>query len=160
MAPVDDLPTYKDVADAAAVLDGVARRTPIETSQSLDDQLGGVRCFIKCENMQRMGAFKFRGAYTAVNHYLNNADGKDLKGVLTYSSGNHAQAIALASTKTLGIPSTIIMPTDAPSLKLKATQEYGGNVVFYDRYKELRDEVAKKVKATLPEGTVFIPPYK
>ena len=159
MAPVDDLPTYKDVADAAALLDGVAHRTSIETSQTLDEQLG-VSCFIKCENMQRMGAFKFRGAYTAVNHYLNNADGKALKGVLTYSSGNHAQAIALASTKTLGIPSTIIMPTDAPALKLKATQEYGGNVVFYDRYKELRDEVAKKVKATLPEGTVFIPPYK
>ena len=72
MAPVDDLPTYKDVADAAAVLDGVARRTPIETSQSLDDQLGGVRCFIKCENMQRMGAFKFRGAYQLKPHLLQH----------------------------------------------------------------------------------------
>ncbi len=153
------LPTYKDVANAAAVLAGVARHTPIETSRTLDDQLG-VHCFIKCENLQRMGAFKFRGAYTAVNHYLNDAEGKELKGVLTYSSGNHAQAIALAATKTLDIPSTIIMPTDAPALKLKATQEYGGNVVFYDRYKEVRDEVAEKVKATLPEGTVFIPPYK
>jgi len=152
------LPTYKDVANAAAVLAGVARHTPIETSRTLDDQLG-VHCFIKCENLQRMGAFKFRGAYTAVNHYLNGVDGKELKGVLTYSSGNHAQAIALAATKTLDIPSTIIMPTDAPALKLKATQEYGGNVVFYDRYKEIRDEVAEKVKATLPEGTVFIPPY-
>jgi threonine dehydratase len=158
MAAASDLPTYKDVADAAAVLASVAHHTPIETSRTLDDQLG-VHCYIKCENMQRMGAFKFRGAYTAVNHYLNAADGKELKGVLTYSSGNHAQAIALASTKTLGIPSTIIMPTDAPALKLKATQEYGGTVVFYDRYKEKRDDVAQKVKATLPEGTVFIPPY-
>ncbi len=153
------LPTYKDVANAAAVLAGVAHHTPIATSRTLDDQLG-VHCFIKCENLQRMGAFKFRGAYTAVNHYLNDVEGKALKGVLTYSSGNHAQAIALAATKTLDIPSTIIMPTDAPALKLKATQEYGGNVVFYDRYKEIRDEVAEKVKATLPEGTVFIPPYK
>jgi threonine dehydratase len=160
MATAAALPTYKDVADAAAVLASVAHHTPIETSRTLDDQLG-VRCYVKCENLQRMGAFKFRGAYTAVNHYLNAAaaDGRELKGVLTYSSGNHAQAIALASTKTLGIPSTIIMPTDAPALKLKATQEYGGTVVFYDRYIEKRDDVAQKVKATLPEGTVFIPPY-
>lgn len=154
-----NLPTYQDVADAAAVLENIAHRTPIETSRTLDGQLG-VNCFIKCENMQRMGAFKFRGAFCAVNHYLNASDGgKSLKGVLTYSSGNHAQAIALAATKTLGVPSTIIMPTDAPALKLKATQEYGGNVVFYDRYKEKRDEVAQKVLATLPDGTVFIPPY-
>ena len=156
MAAAGNLPTYQDVADAAVVLDGVAHRTPIERSRTLDEQLG-VFCFIKCENLQRMGAFKFRGAYTAVNYYLNSGD-KELKGVLTYSSGNHAQAIAL-STKNLGIPSTIIMPTDAPTLKLKATQEYGGNVVFYDRYKEKRDDVAQKVKAKLPEGTVFIPPY-
>lgn len=154
----DLLPTYQDVADAAAVLENIAHRTPIETSRTLDAQLG-VNCFIKCENMQRMGAFKFRGAFCAVNHYLNASDGKPLKGVLTYSSGNHAQAIALAATKTLGVPSTIIMPTDAPALKLKATQEYGGNVVFYDRYKEKRDDVAQKVLATLPDGTVFIPPY-
>lgn len=158
MVAAADLPTYQDVADAAKVLEFVAHRTPIETSRTLDDQLG-VRCFIKCENLQRMGAFKFRGAYCAVNHYLNAEDDKKLKGVLTYSSGNHAQAIALASTKTLGIPSTIIMPTDAPALKLKATQEYGGTIVFYDRYKEKRDDVAQKVLETLPEGTEFIPPY-
>eukprot|EP00581_Thalassiosira_minuscula_P007322 CAMPEP_0183703432 /NCGR_PEP_ID=MMETSP0737-20130205/1174_1 /TAXON_ID=385413 /ORGANISM="Thalassiosira miniscula, Strain CCMP1093" /LENGTH=339 /DNA_ID=CAMNT_0025930183 /DNA_START=80 /DNA_END=1099 /DNA_ORIENTATION=- len=147
-----DLPTYQDVVDASNVLDSAAHRTPIQTSTTLDNELG-VRAFIKCENFQRMGAFKFRGGYNAVSQCKDTA-----KGIITYSSGNHAQAIALAS-KLHGIPATIIMPKDAPPLKLKATQSYGGNVVFYDRYTELRDEVAKRVKETLPEGTVFIPPY-
>ena len=147
-----DLPTYQDVVEASEILEGVAHRTPIQTSRTLDDELG-IKAFVKCENFQRIGAFKFRGGYTAISKCKDRA-----KGIITYSSGNHAQAIALAS-KLHGIPSTIIMPTDAPPLKLKATQSYGGNVVFYDRYKEKRDEVAKRVKATLPEGTVFIPPY-
>lgn len=146
-----DLPTYEDVVEASNILDGVAHRTPIQTSRTLDNQLG-VKAYIKCENMQRMGAFKFRGGYNAVSH------AKDAQGILTYSSGNHAQAIALAS-QLHGKTATIIMPSDAPPLKLKATQSYGGNVVFYDRYKEKRDEVAAKVKETLPEDTVFIPPY-
>jgi threonine dehydratase len=153
--PIMDLPTYQDVVDASKVLHSVAHHTPIQTSRILDGELG-VNAYIKCENFQRMGAFKFRGGYNAISHY--NAAG-DLKHVLTYSSGNHAQAIALASTM-LGVKSTIIMPTDAPSLKLKATQSYGGDIVFYDRYKEKRDEVAERVKLTLPAvGTEFIPPY-
>ena len=153
--PIMDLPTYQDVVDASKVLHSVAHHTPIQTSRILDGELG-VNAYIKCENFQRMGAFKFRGGYNAISHY--NAAG-DLKHVLTYSSGNHAQAIALASTMH-GVKSTIIMPTDAPSLKLKATQSYGGDIVFYDRYKEKRDEVAERVKMTLPAvGTVFIPPY-
>lgn len=147
-----DLPTYQDVVDASKILECVANRTPLQTSRTLDNELG-VKVFIKCENMQRMGAFKFRGGYNAVSRCKNTA-----KGILTYSSGNHAQAIALASNLH-GIPATIIMPTDAPPLKLKATQSYGGNLVFYDRYTEQRDDVAKRVKVTLPEGTVFIPPY-
>lgn len=147
-----DLPTYEDVVEASAILESVAHRTPIQTSTTLDNELG-IKAYIKCENLQRMGAFKFRGGYNAVSHCKDTASG-----ILTYSSGNHAQAIALAS-KLHGIPSTIIMPKDAPPLKLKATQSYGGNVVFYDRYTEKRDEVAEKVKETLPEGTVFIPPY-
>jgi threonine dehydratase len=151
-----DLPTYADVIAASQTIAHVAHHTPIVTSRILDGQLG-VRTFIKCENLQRMGAFKIRGAYNAISHYLAS-DGDRLNGVLTYSSGNHAQAIAL-SGGLLNVPSTIIMPKDAPPLKLEATKSYGGNVVFYDRYTEQRDEVAMRVKETLPEGTVFIPPY-
>ena len=103
-----------------------------------------------------MGAFKIRGAYNAISYYMRQS--KKLEGVLTYSSGNHAQAIAL-SGGLLNVPTTIIMPKDAPPLKLEATKSYGGNVVFYDRYTEKRDEVAMKIKETLPHGTVFIPPY-
>eukprot|EP00578_Thalassiosira_sp_NH16_P000026 CAMPEP_0181141140 /NCGR_PEP_ID=MMETSP1071-20121207/35667_1 /TAXON_ID=35127 /ORGANISM="Thalassiosira sp., Strain NH16" /LENGTH=321 /DNA_ID=CAMNT_0023228115 /DNA_START=94 /DNA_END=1061 /DNA_ORIENTATION=- len=144
-----DLPTYLDVVDASEVL---CPSSPIQTSRTLDGELG-VKAFIKCENLQRMGAFKFRGGYNAVSHCKDTA-----KGILTYSSGNHAQAIALAS-KLHGIPATIIMPKDAPPLKLNATQSYGGAVIFYDRYKEKRDDVAERVKEKLPSDTVFIPPY-
>lgn len=150
-----NLPTYQDVSDASNVIRGVAHHTRIETSSTLDSELG-VKVFVKCENMQRMGAFKFRGAYNSISHYNS---GGQLRHVLTYSSGNHAQAISLASTLH-GVKSTIIMPLDAPPLKLKATESYGGNIVFYDRYKEKRDEVAERVAKTLPsEGMVFIPPY-
>lgn len=155
-----DLPTYEDVVNASQTIKHVAHHTPIMTSRLLDEELG-VTSFIKCENLQRMGAFKFRGGYTAVNHYINDTSelgGVPLSGVLTYSSGNHAQAIALSSSL-LDIPSTIIMPKDAPALKIQATESYGGNIVFYDRYTEQRDEVAQRVKETLPPGTAFIPPY-
>ena len=151
----EDLPTYEDVVAASKTIVGIAHHTPLQTSRILDSQLG-VRAFLKCENLQRMGAFKIRGGYNAISHYMNQD--KKLDGVLTYSSGNHAQAIAL-SGGLLNVPTTIIMPKDAPPLKLEATRSYGGNVVFYDRYTEKRDEVAMKVKKTLPEGTVFIPPY-
>lgn len=153
-----DLPTYQDVKDAATVLSNVAHNTPLQTSTTLDKELG-VNAFVKCENLQRMGAFKFRGGYNAIQHYRDTMPGGELKHVLTYSSGNHAQAIALAS-QLAGIESTIIMPLDGPRLKIEATKGYGGNVIYYDRYKEKRDDVAERVKKTLPqEGTVFIPPY-
>ena len=156
---IDDLPTFKDVNYASTILEGVAHKTPLQTSRTLNDQLG-VNVFIKCENFQRGGAFKFRGGYTAIRRALDNKDEEvEVKHILTYSSGNHAQAIACAS-KLSGIQSTIIMPTDAPSLKVEATKGYGGNIVYYDRYKEKRDIVAERVRKTLPpKGTVFIPPY-
>jgi len=151
-----DLPTFQDVHDASEVLANIAHVTPLETSRTLDNELG-VNVFIKCENLQRIGAFKFRGGYNAILQL--SKENNELKHVLTYSSGNHAQAIALAS-KLIGIDSTIIMPKDAPPLKIEATKGYGGNIVYYDRYTEIRDEVAEKVKKTLPsEGTAFIPPY-
>ncbi|KAL7545697.1 hypothetical protein ACHAWF_009047 [Thalassiosira exigua] len=141
-----NLPTFADVEDASRILDSVAHRTPIQTSRTLDDELG-VRAFIKCENLQRMGAFKFRGGYNAVSRCKETASG-----ILTYSSGNHAQAVALAA-KLHGMEATIIMPTDAPPLKLEATRSYGGNVVFYDRYKEKRDDVARR-DVIAGQGTV------
>lgn len=152
----EDLPTYDDVVAASKTIAGVAHHTPLATSRILDSKLG-VRVFLKCENLQRMGAFKIRGGYNAISHYMKD-DTIDFKGVLTYSSGNHAQAIAL-SGGLLDVQTTIIMPKDAPPLKVEATKSYGGNIIFYDRYTENRDEVAMKVKETLPEGTVFIPPY-
>ena len=168
--PPLDLPTYQDILHASRTLDSIAHRTPLQTSRLLNDELG-VSVVFKCENLQRMGAFKFRGAFNAVSHYLNkdNYNGDDnnnnhtnkqrLAGILTYSSGNHAQAIALACSTAPPLPSTIIMPRDAPPAKIAATQSYGGTIIYYDRYTEQRDEVAKKVMGELPEGTVFIPPY-
>lgn len=152
----EDLPTYEDIVAASKTIAGVAHHTPLATSRILDTKLG-VRVFLKCENLQRMGAFKIRGGYNAISHYMKD-DSFDFKGVLTYSSGNHAQAIAL-SGGLLNVNTTIIMPKDAPPLKVEATKSYGGSVIFYDRYTENRDEVAIKVKKTLPDGTVFIPPY-
>jgi threo-3-hydroxy-L-aspartate ammonia-lyase len=147
-----DLPTYDDVVEAAGILKGVAHATPVETSRTLDEQLG-VSVFFKCENKQRMGAFKFRGGYNALSHL---SEKQRQSGVLTFSSGNHAQAIALSS-KLLGCKSTIIMPEDAPALKVAATKGYGGNVISYDRYKEDRDDIARALQTK--EGAVFVPPY-
>jgi len=124
-----DLPTHEDAVGASTIPGSIAHCTPMQTSTTLDNKLG-VKAYIKCENLQRMGAFKFCGGYTTVSHCKDTASG-----ILAYSSGNHAQAITLAS-KLHGIPSTVIMPKDAPPLKLKATQSYGGNVDFYDRYTE------------------------
>mmetsp|Transcript_16751 Transcript_16751/g.23281 ORF Transcript_16751/g.23281 Transcript_16751/m.23281 type:complete len:355 (-) Transcript_16751:164-1228(-) len=137
-----DLPTYKDIEEAAIKLDGVAIRTPVKTSAILDSQLG-VKAFIKCENFQRIGAFKFRGGY---NYLSRLAPEQTSNGVITYSSGNHAQGTALAS-KILGIHAHIIIPEDAPALKVQKTKEYGGNVIHYDRYKETRKAAAAKVQA-------------
>jgi threonine dehydratase len=147
-----DLPTYEDVAAAARGLEGVAHRTPVLTSRTLDERLGA-RLFLKAENLQRMGAFKFRGAYNAISR-LTAAERR--RGVLAYSSGNHAQAIALAS-RLLGASATIVMPGNAPAAKRRATEGYGARVVAYDPRSEEREEIARRIQT---EGDlVLIPPF-
>ncbi len=144
--------SYGDVAAAAARLEGVVHRTPVMTSRTLDTRVGG-QVFIKCENFQRTGAFKIRGAYNALCQL--SADDRR-RGVLTYSSGNHAQAAAVAG-RLLGIDVAIIMPSDAPETKLDATRGYGGNVILYDRRETTREELA--IKLTETTGRTMVPPY-
>jgi threonine dehydratase len=144
--------SFTDVQDAAARLRGVAHRTPVLTSRTLDEMTAAT-VFLKAEPFQRIGAFKFRGAYNAVAA-LDPAI--RARGVVTNSSGNHAQALAL-SAKLFGIPATIVMPTDAPPAKIAATRGYGAEIVFYDRYKEDRAAIAERVAADL--GATLIPPY-
>jgi threonine dehydratase len=143
---------YSDIEQAAARIAGAAHRTPVLTSRTAD-QLAGAQLFFKCENFQRMGAFKFRGAYNAIARFT---DEQRRAGVLTYSSGNHAQAIAL-SANLVGIKSAIIMPHDAPALKVRATKGYGGEVIVYDRYKENREEIGARLAQE--RGMTLIPPY-
>jgi threonine dehydratase len=144
--------TYDDVVQAARRLEGVAHRTPVATSRTLDERLGA-RLFLKCENLQRAGAFKFRGAYNAVAR-LSGAE--RARGILTYSGGNHAQAIALAS-RLLDARATIVMPANAPAAKRRATEGYGARIVSYDPATQKREEVAERLRA---EGDpVLVPPY-
>lgn len=146
------LPTYDDVLTAAGRLEGVAHRTPVLTSRTADARTGA-KLFFKAENLQRMGAFKFRGAYNAIAALPAEAKAR---GVVTFSSGNHAQAIALAGNL-LGVPTVIIMPQDAPAAKVAATQGYGGEVVRYDRYTENRQEIGDRLSRE--RGLTLIPPY-
>jgi threo-3-hydroxy-L-aspartate ammonia-lyase len=146
------LPTYPDVAAAAERIEGMARKTPVMTSRTVDAELGA-NVFFKCENFQRMGAFKFRGAMNAL---LQFDERQRQAGVVAFSSGNHAQAVALAASK-LQIPATIVMPLDAPAAKVAATKGYGGNVVTYDRYKEDREQIGRDLAAK--HGLTLIPPY-
>ncbi|WP_284614943.1 threo-3-hydroxy-L-aspartate ammonia-lyase [Aquabacterium humicola] len=146
------LPTYDDVAAAARRIEGHAHRTPVMTSRTADDQLGA-QLFFKCENLQRMGAFKFRGAFNALSQFTPE---QKRAGVVAFSSGNHAQAIAL-SAKLLGIPATIVMPHDAPAAKVAATKGYGGQVIVYDRYTEDREQIGRRLAQE--HGLTLIPPY-
>ncbi len=146
------LPTYDDVVRASATLKGVAHRTPVMTSTTAD-RATRAQLFFKCENLQRMGAFKFRGGYNAI---ANLSAEQRRAGVVTFSSGNHAQAIALAG-KLLGVQTTIIMPIDAPVAKKAATREYGATVVEYDRYTQNRDDIARDLQHKT--GMTLIPPY-
>lgn len=146
------LPTYADVEAAAARIDGIAHRTPVQTSRTLNELVGG-EVFVKCENFQRMGAFKFRGAFNALSKFSPE---QRRAGVVAFSSGNHAQGIAL-SAKILGIPATIIMPHDAPAAKVAATKGYGAHVVVYDRYSEDREAIGKRLAQE--QGLTLIPPY-
>jgi threo-3-hydroxy-L-aspartate ammonia-lyase len=146
------LPTFDDVQAAAARLAGIAHRTPVMTSRTVDRQTGA-SVFFKCENLQRAGAFKFRGAYNALV-CLDEAARR--RGVLAYSSGNHAQAIALAG-ELLDVPRTIVMPTDAPRVKLAATAAYGAEIVLYDRTREQREAIGTRLAAA--RGLTVVPPY-
>ena len=146
------LPTYDDVIAAAGRLQGHAHRTPVLTSRTADEELGA-RVFFKCENLQRMGAFKFRGAFNALSRFDER---QRRAGVVAFSSGNHAQAIAL-SARLLGIPATIVMPRDAPAAKVAATRGYGGQVVVYDRYTQDREQIGRELAEK--HGLTLVPPY-
>jgi threonine dehydratase len=146
------LPTYDDVTAAAARLEGHAHRTPVLRSRTADERWGA-RFFFKCENFQRMGAFKFRGAFNALSKF----DAAQRKGgVIAFSSGNHAQAIAL-SARLLSMPAVIVMPLDAPAAKVAATRGYGAEVVTYDRFAEDREALTKRLAEE--RGMTMIPPY-
>jgi threonine dehydratase len=145
------VPTFDDVRAAAGRLDGVAHRTPVVRSRLIDEAVG-VEVVFKCENLQRAGVFKFSGAYNAVASLP--ADQRS-RGVVTYSSGNHAQAIALAS-QLLDVPATIVMPHDAPEVKVAATAGYGATIVRYDRYTEDYEAIARDL-ATADDATI-VPP--
>jgi threo-3-hydroxy-L-aspartate ammonia-lyase len=142
-----------DVRAAAERLSGVAHRTPVLTSRTLDERTGAT-VFLKAENLQRGGAFKFRGAYTMISSLSPEQRGA---GVVAYSSGNHAQAVSLAA-RIVGTSATILMPADTPAAKLDATRGYGAEVVTYDRYTEDREALG----AALAEerGLVLVPPYE
>jgi len=146
------LPTFADVVAASERIAGVAHATPVKTSRTVNAALGA-EIFFKCENMQRMGAFKFRGGYNALARFTPE---QRKAGVVAFSSGNHAQAIAL-SARLLGIPATIVMPHDAPAAKIAATRGYGAQVVIYDRYKEDREQIGRDLAAK--HGLTLIPPY-
>jgi threo-3-hydroxy-L-aspartate ammonia-lyase len=146
------LPTYDDVSAAARRLQGQAHRTPVLRSGTAN-RLLNAEVFFKCENLQRMGAFKFRGAYNALSKFT---PAQREAGVIAFSSGNHAQAIAL-SARLLGIPATILMPLDAPQAKVDATRGYGGEVVQFDRYTQ--DREALTAQLAKERGLTVIPPY-
>jgi len=143
---------YTDIAAAAERIAGHAHRTPVLTSRTVDERTGA-KVFFKCENLQRIGAFKFRGAFNALSQ-LSPEERK--RGVLSFSSGNHAQAVALAG-KLLGIRVTIVMPSDAPAVKIEATRGYGAEIVLNDKRKETREEVAERVARE--RGLTMIPPF-
>ncbi|MEB3766452.1 threo-3-hydroxy-L-aspartate ammonia-lyase [Acinetobacter sp. MD2] len=143
---------FNDVLDASQRIAGVATQTPVLCSRRLNEKFSS-EIFFKCENFQRTGSFKFRGAFNALSRL--NSDQKQ-RGVVAFSSGNHAQGIALAA-HLLNIPTTIVMPKDAPNIKIAATKAYGADVIFYDRYTQNREQIAEKI--ALEKGLTVIPAY-
>jgi len=143
---------YSEITEAAARIKNAAHITPVLTSQTLN-HLTGAEVFLKCENFQKAGAFKFRGAFNAVSKL---SDKEKQKGIITYSSGNHAQALALAG-KLLGVKITVVMPNNAPAGKKAATQQYGADIVFYNPELQVREEVALKIIEE--KGFTLIPPF-
>ncbi|MBX3520944.1 MAG: threonine/serine dehydratase [Xanthobacteraceae bacterium] len=146
------LPTIADVEDAARALKGVAVRTPLLRSDPLDEITGG-RVFLKPEVLQRTGSFKFRGAYNRISRLMPQ---EKKGGIVAYSSGNHAQGVALAA-KLVGVKAAIIMPRDAPKLKQERTKGHGAEVILYDRATEDRDAIGRKLAAE--RGAVVVPPF-
>ena len=152
MDAAPSLPTFADVEAAAERIKGHAHHTPVLRSSTTDQRLGA-QVFFKCENFQRMGAFKFRGAFNALARF--DAPQRSA-GVIAFSSGNHAQAIAL-SAQLLGIPAVILMPVDAPQSKIDATRGYGGEVILFDRFKQDREVLTREIAAQ--RGMTLIPPF-
>ena len=146
------LPTYADIVSAARQIAGTAHRTPTATSRTIDARTGA-QVFFKCENLQRAGAFKFRGAFNALSRL---SEDQRRRGVVTYSSGNHAQAVALAG-QLLDIPRIIVMPSDAPAVKRAATLAYGGEILSYDRDRENRETIGRRLAEE--RGLTLIPPF-
>jgi threo-3-hydroxy-L-aspartate ammonia-lyase len=144
--------TFAEIEAAAGRLEGIAHRTPVMTSRTADARADG-KLFFKCENLQRGGAFKFRGAYNAI---ATLTDEQRRHGVIAFSSGNHAQAVAFAG-RLQRVATTIVMPKDAPAAKVNATREYGGEIIFYDRYTESREEICAALAAD--RGLTVVPPY-
>src|SRR5712692_7226089 len=151
-APFEPAIGLTDVRHAAERLRGIANYTPVVTSRTVDAHVGG-QVFFKCENLQRGGAFKFRGAY---NRLVALSDEERVRGVVAFSSGNHAQGVALAARE-LRIRATVVMPSDAPALKLAATEAYGAEVVRYDRLTEDREAIARQLADK--HGLTLVPPY-
>ena len=150
--PTLQLPSFDNVADAAQRLKGIVQRTPVLRSSTADAQFNA-RFYFKCENLQRTGSFKFRGAFNALAQFNEE---QRRHGVLAFSAGNHAQAIAL-SARLLDIPATVVMPEDAPAAKMAATRAYGAQVVTYDRYKEDREAISRKLAQD--RGLTLVPPF-
>src|SRR5512135_319634 len=146
------MPTWEDIEAARRRLHGVAHRTPVLTSRQFDEAAGAT-VFFKAENLQRAGAFKFRGAY---NKIKAETERRSVPAVVAFSSGNHAQGVALAA-RLLGIRATVVMPTDAPQSKIDATRGYGAEVVLYDRATQSRDDLAEQI--CREKGAVLVPPF-
>ena len=147
-----NLPTYADVEDAALKLQGIAVRTPLLRSDALDEASGG-KVWVKAECLQRTGSFKIRGAY---NRLARLTEDERPRGVVAFSSGNHAQGVALAA-RLLGLPAVIVMPSDAPRMKVEATRGYGAEVVLYDRFTQSREAIAERIGQE--RGAVVVPSY-
>ncbi len=143
---------WEDIVQAQKRLQGIAHRTPVLCSRRFNE-LAGCEVFFKAENLQRAGAFKFRGAY---NKIVAEQERNPVASVAAYSSGNHAQAVAL-TTKLLGIPAAIVMPSDAPLSKIEATRGYGADVILYDRYKESREQIGARIARE--KQALLVPPY-
>jgi len=143
---------FDKIIEAKERLKGHAMVTPVMTSRTLDDRVGA-KIYLKCENFQKIGAFKFRGAFNSISRL---SEKEKAKGVVTFSSGNHAQALALVG-KLLGVPTTIVMPKDAPKIKFDATKGYGATIISHDPETESREALASKIQSE--EGLTLIPPF-